>query len=74
MDRYIVSRNKGEKGMSRLSDLDIEIRADSECLISTCSSFEKFCEQMIRVNDMYVPSFLHDVWEEHVGSQEESPY
>jgi len=60
--------------MSRLSDLDIDIRADSECLISTCSSFEKFCAQMIRVNDMYVPSFLHDVWEEHVGSQEESPY
>ncbi len=56
--------------MGRTSDLLIDIKADSECVIGTCSSFEEFCKRMIEVNETNLPSLLTDIWEEHVYSQE----
>ena len=56
--------------MSRLGDFLIDVQSDSEFVISTCSSFEQFCEKMKDINDMYLPSALSDIWEEYVGSME----
>tara|TARA_R110002124_G_scaffold230332_1_gene395424 strand:- start:85 stop:291 length:207 start_codon:yes stop_codon:yes gene_type:complete len=57
--------------MSRLGDFLIDVQSDSEFVISTCSSFEQFCSKMKDINSMYLPSALSDIWEEHVGSQED---
>jgi|TARA_B110000977_G_scaffold178977_1_gene237150 hypothetical protein len=56
--------------MSRLGDFLIDVKSDSEFVISTCSSFEQFCQKMKDINDMYLPSALSDIWEEYVGSME----
>ena len=56
--------------MSRLGDFLIDVKSDSEFVISTCGSFEQFCEKMKDINDMYLPSALSDIWEEYVGSME----
>jgi len=32
---------------------------------------EQFCSKMKKLNDMYLPSSLVDIWEEHVSSQED---
>ena len=58
--------------MSRLGDFLIDVKSDSEFVISTCSSFEEFCKRMKDINDLYLPSALSDLWEEHTYSQE--PY
>ena len=44
--------------MSRLGDFLIYVKSDSEFVISTCSSFEQFCQKMKDINDMYLPSAL----------------
>jgi|TARA_B100001094_G_C17854077_1_gene634119 hypothetical protein len=57
--------------MSKIGDFLIDVQSDSEFVISTCSSFEQFCSKMKDINSMYLPSALSDIWEEHVGSQED---
>ena len=74
MDRYIVSRNKGEEGMSRIGDLLIGMQEDAECVLGTCQTLEKFIEEMRKLNTLYTPGLLEDFWDGYVGSQEESPY
>ena len=58
--------------MSRIGDFLIDVQSDSEFVISGCSNFEQFCSKMKKINSMYLPSALSDIWEEHVASQE--PY
>lgn len=57
--------------MSRIGDFLIDVQSDSEFVIGGCESFEQFCNKMKKINTMYLPSALTDIWEEHVGSQED---
>jgi|TARA_R110000751_G_scaffold35579_1_gene87420 hypothetical protein len=57
--------------MSKIGDFLIDVQSDSEFVISGCESFEQFCSKMKDINSMYLPSALSDIWEEHVGSQED---
>ena len=58
--------------MSKIGDFLIDVQSDSEFVISGCENFEQFCDKMKKINAMYLPSSLVDIWEEHVASQE--PY
>ena len=57
--------------MSKIGDFLIDVQSDSEFVIGSCESFEQFCSKMKKINDMYLPSSLVDIWEEHVSSQED---
>jgi len=57
--------------MSKIGDFLIDVQSDSEFVIGSCESFEQFCSKMKKINAMYMPSSLVDIWEEHVGSQED---
>ena len=57
--------------MSRTGDLLIGLTEDAEYVIGGCEDFEQFCSKMKKLDDMYLPSTLVNIWEEHVGSQED---
>jgi len=57
--------------MSKIGDFLIDVQSDSEFVIGGCEDFEQFCSKMRKINDMYLPSTLVNIWEEHVGSQED---
>ena len=60
--------------MSRIGDLLIGMQEDAECVSPSCDSFEKFAEEMRKLNILYTPSLLEDYWEGYVSSQEEGLY
>ena len=47
-----------------MSDLHIGMCSDAETVIDDCESFEEFCDRMIKINYMYVPSMIKDIWDE----------
>lgn len=47
-----------------MSDLHIGMCSDAETVIDDCESFEEFCDRMIMINYMYVPSMIKDIWDE----------
>ena len=47
-----------------MSDLHIGMCSDAETVIDDCESFEEFCDRMININYMYVPSMIKDIWDE----------
>ncbi len=47
-----------------MSDLHIGMCADAETVIGDCESFEEFCDRMIKINYLYVPSMIKDIWDE----------
>ena len=57
--------------MSKIGDFLIDVQSDSEFVIGGRESFEQFCSKMKKINAMDMPSSLVDIWEEHVGSQED---
>ena len=56
--------------MSKTGDFLIGLTEDAEYVIGGCEDFEQFCSKMKKLDDMYLPSTLVNIWEEHVGSQE----
>lgn len=50
--------------MGRMSDLHIGMCADAETVIDDCECFEEFCDRMIKINYLYVPSMIKDIWDE----------
>jgi|TARA_R100001443_G_scaffold693_3_gene2786 hypothetical protein len=58
--------------MSKTADFLLGLYEDANCVLSFCIDFEEFCSKMKEINELYLPSILSDVWEEHVASQE--PY
>ena len=50
--------------MGRMSDSHIGMCSDAETVIDDCESFEEFCDRMIMINYMYVPSMIKDIWDE----------
>ncbi len=57
--------------MSKTGDFLIGLTEDAEYVIGGCEDFEQFCSKMKKLDDMYLPSTLVNIWEEHVGSQED---
>ena len=47
-----------------MSDLHVGMCSDAETVIDDCESFEEFCDRMIKINYMYVPSMIKDIWDE----------
>jgi hypothetical protein len=39
--------------MSRIGDLLIGMQEDAECVSASCNSFEKFVEEMRKLNTLY---------------------
>ena len=58
--------------MSKTGDFLIGLDEDAGYVISGCMDFEEFCKKMKDINDLYLPSALSDIWEEHVGSTEDN--
>ena len=57
--------------MSKTGDFLIGLTEDAEYVIGGCEDFEQFCSKMKKLDDMYLPSTLVNIREEHVGSQED---
>jgi len=47
-----------------MSDLHIGMCSDAETVIDDCESFEEFCDRMVKINYLYVPSMIKDIWDE----------
>ena len=47
-----------------MSDLHIGMCSDAETVIDDCESFEEFCDRMIKINYLYAPSMIKDIWDE----------
>ena len=69
---YLLLIHYKEITMSKTGDFLIGLDEDAGYVISGCMDFEEFCKKMKDINDLYLPSALSNMWEEHVASQE--PY
>ena len=47
-----------------MSDLHIGMCSDAETVIDDCECFEEFCDRMNKINYLYVPSMIKDIWDE----------
>jgi hypothetical protein len=60
--------------MSRIGDLLIGMQEDAECVSASCNSFEKFVEEMRKLNTLYTPTLLEEFWDGYAHSQEDRTY